>query len=343
MGSNIPPIESSLCCAPYPSVVENANIKLYLEVTMRCNLCCAACYQKKERYRVRPEMDYDKIVSIIDHVRPKIIFITGGEPFMRKDIFRIFGAIENRRIPFYVFTNGVLLRDDDLPKIEAYKYLVGFHFSIDAIRETHNRMRHNDCYDHTANLIKSINGFNNADIAAVVNEQNYRELYQFIGLARFFRTHFNINVEEVMNDSELGKITHLLGISPSMVLLNKRRYSRDFMKFVNDTFFRKYTFFLRRNVHFPSYFITRNGSFFDSSPARGVVCTALTDPQIRVNNYGELVFCRLLRKTFGKLYSSDLRGMLSSAAYVSFRKKVINGGRHLSICKRCPKAQFLRK
>jgi MoaA/NifB/PqqE/SkfB family radical SAM enzyme len=81
---------------------------LVISPTMRCNLNCYGCYAGE--YDKGEELDTGLIHRLLDEARMMgIYFITvsGGEPFIRRDLLDIFAAHED--IYFQVYTNGTFI------------------------------------------------------------------------------------------------------------------------------------------------------------------------------------------------------------------------------------------
>jgi len=92
---------------------------VYLVVTSACNLSCRHCYAGASNEPGR-EMSTGEILSLIDRIADLgalEIVITGGEPLLRKDIFRIMRRIRMRCMDFILFTNGTLLDEAAVRKI----------------------------------------------------------------------------------------------------------------------------------------------------------------------------------------------------------------------------------
>lgn len=110
-------------------------------VTYRCNARCAMCniWQNKPEDEMEPR-HYEKLPTSL-----RAINITGGEPFLRKDLVDVVRAIHKRtpsaRMVFS--TNG--LRTDTivsvLSEVREFHPQVGVGVSIDGLEETHDRTR----------------------------------------------------------------------------------------------------------------------------------------------------------------------------------------------------------
>jgi AdoMet-dependent heme synthase len=89
-------------------------------LTERCNLACAHCYQGSASPK---EMTLSEIEGIMDDIGDMLkswsdsygisyspgFNITGGEPFLRSDLFPILEAAEHRGFPVSLLTNGTLI------------------------------------------------------------------------------------------------------------------------------------------------------------------------------------------------------------------------------------------
>jgi MoaA/NifB/PqqE/SkfB family radical SAM enzyme len=91
---------------------------LFLEVTYRCNFRCSMCQflnvmdDPRLTEKLGEELTIDEMKSAIDQVsRFGVVFFTGGEPLLRKDIMEaVRYACKGRKT--YLVTNGILLKRD---------------------------------------------------------------------------------------------------------------------------------------------------------------------------------------------------------------------------------------
>jgi radical SAM protein with 4Fe4S-binding SPASM domain len=87
-------------------------INALLELTHKCNLSCIHCYIIKDQRR--KELTTSRIKKLIGELRNKgclYITLTGGEPLLHPDFFKICSAISSANIALQIFTNGTLLTD----------------------------------------------------------------------------------------------------------------------------------------------------------------------------------------------------------------------------------------
>ena len=82
-----------------------------LHVTNRCNLSCEWCYNKGNAAGPSDEMSFAEMLSLVRECRVggTGVFLTGGEPLLRDDLFRVIQEIKSARLPVGLVTNGTLL------------------------------------------------------------------------------------------------------------------------------------------------------------------------------------------------------------------------------------------
>ncbi len=99
--------------------------ELWLYVTNRCNLSCKHCLVKGGEI-TREELGQNRLKEIIKEagsLGAKRVFFTGGEPFLRKDIFDLIKYVTNvLGLELVILTNGTLL---DKEKIMTLAELPG--------------------------------------------------------------------------------------------------------------------------------------------------------------------------------------------------------------------------
>jgi len=81
---------------------------LLISPTMRCNLRCDGCYSGD--YPIEEEMELETIDRVIAEGKEMgihLILLTGGEPFLRDDIFELFE--KHGDVGFQIYTNATLI------------------------------------------------------------------------------------------------------------------------------------------------------------------------------------------------------------------------------------------
>ncbi len=100
------------------------------ELTYRCNERCVHCFnpgashvEGDKSFRKVDEVETKKIFETLDKLKSLGVFrmlLTGGELFLRKDLFEILHYINKLRISYTIFTNGTLLDEKKIKKISSF-------------------------------------------------------------------------------------------------------------------------------------------------------------------------------------------------------------------------------
>jgi AdoMet-dependent heme synthase len=92
-------------------------LNAHLDVTYRCNERCVHCYLDHDD---KGEMTTDEIRSVLDQLASAgVLFLTisGGEIFLRKDIFEIIEHGRLRTFDIRLKTNGILIREKEARRL----------------------------------------------------------------------------------------------------------------------------------------------------------------------------------------------------------------------------------
>lgn len=127
---------------------------LMLSVTDRCNLECRGCFPRGYHLWPRPEMDESKIKSILTEAQElgiSIVLIFGGEPLVRPEILHI--TREFPQIIFLLFTNGLLINEHLLHKLEKQKNLLPI-LSLEGYEEDTDHRRGKGVYEQLLRIFQ---------------------------------------------------------------------------------------------------------------------------------------------------------------------------------------------
>lgn len=163
-----------------------------LAVTDRCNLRCYYCMPEEGiNYVARRElMTYEEMIRITSAFAKQGITkvrITGGEPFLRKDMMQFLEAIS--QIPeiekINITSNGTLLTD----KIADLKRLgiTSINLSLDSLnRERFHKITRRDDFPKVMNCLESLidNGFEVKINMVVLAGQNLEDIIPMVELAK---------------------------------------------------------------------------------------------------------------------------------------------------------------
>lgn len=153
--------------------------------TKACNLRCRHCYESAS-VPAPDELTTEEALAAVDKMADAgvaYIALSGGEPLIRRDFFRIAKRIREREMGFSIATNGTLLTEETAKKLKEHG-CVSAQVSLDgASAETHNWFRGADAFERTICGIKNaINEGIIVNVATTVTKHNLKEVPQILGL-----------------------------------------------------------------------------------------------------------------------------------------------------------------
>jgi radical SAM protein with 4Fe4S-binding SPASM domain len=133
------------------AISEAHDFFIQWHLTERCNLRCTHCYQTGGR---DDELSFDEISDVIAEVEDMFhvwtenygmefapsFNITGGEPFLRNDLYDILSEIGSRGFCSYLLTNGTLIDKEKARRLSEFG-VRGVQISIEGTQEIHDSIR----------------------------------------------------------------------------------------------------------------------------------------------------------------------------------------------------------
>ena len=132
--------------APWQRYREASNPRLtgiHWCVTGYCNMDCRHCYMEAPsgRYGQLPFEAMARLVEQFERANVLEISLTGGEPFMRRDLLDIIQLLADKKIRLtQIYSNGLLITDRHLEGIRKIGFTPAFQISFDGVG-THDVMR----------------------------------------------------------------------------------------------------------------------------------------------------------------------------------------------------------
>ncbi|MFX0152115.1 MAG: radical SAM protein, partial [Candidatus Hodarchaeota archaeon] len=144
------------------------SLKLQWHITERCNFRCSHCYQ--ENY-AGEELSFDKLLEILNQFKDLLhswrsqtgrrilghVSVTGGEPFLRKDLFDLLEllSLSNHLFTFSLMTNGSFVDKEVARKLRKLKPR-SVQVSIEGTRDLHDQIRGSGSYNQAVSAIKCL-------------------------------------------------------------------------------------------------------------------------------------------------------------------------------------------
>lgn len=195
---------------------------IILTITNKCNSNCNICFMHESK--PWDEMNIKDIKYILSKIgKNNRILLFGGEPTVRRDLFKIIRLIKkSKNIPI-LYTNGLKLKNLDYVKKLKKAGVSRVHFSLDGFREEiYEKLRGKDYLYEKLKALKNlekceIDVYISSTIAAGINEDQVSELLKFAiknnhfikGLYIFSATpygRFNIKIEKLLAPSDIIKL-----------------------------------------------------------------------------------------------------------------------------------------
>jgi MoaA/NifB/PqqE/SkfB family radical SAM enzyme len=124
---------------------------MLMSPTMRCNLNCYGCYSGS--YPTEEELPFevmDRLVGECKEMGIHLVIITGGEPFLRRDLFDLFE--KHQDTTFQIYTNGTLIDEKMVERFVALGNVVPA-ISLEGLREETDARRGKGYFDRVVRVM----------------------------------------------------------------------------------------------------------------------------------------------------------------------------------------------
>lgn len=135
---------------------------VYLNLTDACNYRCVYCYQGKApdgqpaKHFMAIE-DVEHIVLKIKGINPQCrVILTGGEPFLHKDILAVCRLLEVQELAFSILTNGSLIDDNVAATLATCRRLTNVQISLDGLSEAVHNLTRGNTFHKTMKGIEAV-------------------------------------------------------------------------------------------------------------------------------------------------------------------------------------------
>lgn len=178
---------------------------LELQITKRCNLNCRHCFVGECS---NLDLSVDKIFKTLkefEEMQGLRVLITGGEPLLHSNFERINEMLPDFASRKILFTNGILLTDRWLKKLNFQEIQI----SLDGMKEGHESLRGRGTFEKTLSAIKRATEYGfDVSVATVIHRKN---LHEFEELEKLIKS---LNIRDWTVDA--------------LTLTGNLRFNRDF-------------------------------------------------------------------------------------------------------------------
>ncbi len=159
-------------------------------ITDSCDQRCEHCYIFSEGHPHIIEMPLERAKEVIRQCvemcesmhRLPYFYITGGDPILHRDFWKILEEIKKNDIPFTILGNPFHLTDETCSRLKKYG-CQKYQLSIDGMRDTHDSIRKPGSFDTTIEKIGVLkrNGIRVA-VMSTVSGTNIKEFPDIVDL-----------------------------------------------------------------------------------------------------------------------------------------------------------------
>ena len=167
----------------------SATFAFQWHITEACDQRCKHCYivaenackQLKSQTFEQMQITLDNIEDFCAHFhRSPYLYITGGDPILHPDFWKLMDLLKKKQIPFTIMGNPFHLNDEVCRRLHE-SGCIRYQMSIDGMRETHDWFRKPGSFDKTLTKIPVLkrNGIR-AIIMTTASSRNIAEIPDII-------------------------------------------------------------------------------------------------------------------------------------------------------------------
>lgn len=176
--------------------VFSAPFSAMISVTNKCNLACKYCCNNSTIEHT-DDMSREEILDVLKQFAEMKIFIihfTGGEMFLRKDVFDFFDAVKPWQ-KFTIRTNGTCITKEQIDRLSQYTNSLGIGVSIDgSCEEVNSLTRGSGYFEKSISTLKyMIKKGLWTNIMFTVTKFNYKDIENMTVLAQKFGCKLTLN------------------------------------------------------------------------------------------------------------------------------------------------------
>jgi MoaA/NifB/PqqE/SkfB family radical SAM enzyme len=136
---------------------------MLISPTMRCNLNCYGCYSGVYSQEDLPYKVLDRLMGECKEMGIYLVLMTGGEPFLRKDLFDLFEKHED--MMFQIYTNATLIDEKMIDRFIALGNVAPA-ISLEGLRKETDERRGRGQFDR---IVEVMDGLRKAGIFFAVS------------------------------------------------------------------------------------------------------------------------------------------------------------------------------
>lgn len=154
---------------------------LELQITWRCNLSCRHCYQGNHQLLDLPLSQLIPLLESFDHLQGLRLLISGGEPMLHPEFWRLQAELPRFAFHTVLLTNGTLITRENASRLKVHEVQV----SLDGLGKAHDALRGKGNFTRTLDTLKVLKETGiEVSVATMVTAFNQND---FPGLEKLLR------------------------------------------------------------------------------------------------------------------------------------------------------------
>ena len=198
------------------NISETKLLRAQIQITNKCNQNCKYCFAEPNTDLNELEInEWVKILGYWWNQGLRVLTLTGGEPFIRNDIFELLNFLNNQFIIVFN-TNATLLTEKIVKKLIKYN-IKSIMVSLDSLSsKKHNKYRGQGSWEKTMQGINILNKYKlPISISTTFTEENETEIDDIINFCR--KNNFEFNPDIIINLPENIKINEPKNIDQNKI------------------------------------------------------------------------------------------------------------------------------
>ncbi|MBP7461130.1 MAG: radical SAM protein [Candidatus Delongbacteria bacterium] len=320
-----------------PLHVISAPTSVFIAITGRCNLNCKHCnvgdHQNRNYYELSTE-EWKGFFRELESLRVFQMRISGGEPFVRKDIYELFDYIQARPFWMDINTNAILVDEAGARRIGNYPHVGNILVSLDgSTAAVYEQMRGPNTFKAAIRGMENLLKYNRRRVSfyCTVTQTNVNDIENMIKLVKDWPS-AGIKFNHMMPGGN-ADLNREMALTP----LERRRLSERMVELKE-----KYSIVsgtILDTYHMFKDFETRYDKIKDSNPHPRLVsgCNSVRH-DITVRFEGNVTPCdRLSHMVCGNILQQSFQDIwLNSPLLNEFRRRMKITLADFEDCRNCP-------
>jgi len=278
-------------------------------VTYRCNAKCHMCYRWQE-----PSLPSEEIGLEVYEKLPfmKTVNVTGGEPFLRKDIEDVVGILRKKTNRLVISSNGFFT--DRILELFKKRQDVGIRISIEGLPKANDELRGiKDGFDHGLRTLLELSRMGVKDIGfgITMSDRNAEDMIELYQLAKMMKLEFA--TAAVHNAFYFNKMDNSFE-KPEVAIAELRKLIKELLKSS------------RMKDWFRAYFNYGLINYIKGNP-RLLPCEMSKD-SFFLDPFGRILPCNVINEEMGNLREKSFAEIWTGNQAENVRAKVANCGKN---------------